>query len=551
MRTVRSLVARYPSLQARAAWLALGVLAVVAGIVATRPATAQEVAATAELQSAEQLGELVGPIALYPDDRVGIVLPASTYPLQIVQAARFLDERAADSTLKASDNWDSSVVALLNYPEVVRLLNDDLDWTWELGAAVLNQRADVLDAIQTFRDRAYTAGNLRSDDRQVVSNTGGAIAIAPADPEVIYVPYYEPRRVVVYQSAPVFHYYPWGYPVYYYPYPAGYAFRSGFFWGVTSVFAVGWHTHHLHVYDYGYRGHPYYGRNYYAPFYARNQININVNVNRGSNVWEPRHRNPARPFTRTREGYSVDARRPANVSRGTVAPTSRYRTDAANNGAGTINRQRAPAASVNPRLQGQAGAARPGSARPTRNVAPNTAPGNYRTRPQPGQSDARIVGRGTVPGSEQRARVYTDRQSQTAPTIRPSAPTARPSTPPARTQAEPQRSTGQPRTFAGIAGSANVAPPRAAQAAPQNRNPNAAPRYRNANPVQAAPPSRSTSPGQAAPPSRSTSPGQAAPRMRTDGGGGVSRPAPSRGGEQRAQPQRRGSNEPRSGSRSR
>jgi hypothetical protein len=269
-----------------------------------------------------------------------------------------------------------------------------------------------------------------------------------------------------------------------------------------------------------------------------------VNVNRGSNVWEPRHRNPARPFTRTREGYSVDARRPANVSRGTVAPTSRYRTDAANNGAGTINRQRAPAASVNPRLQGQAGAARPGSARPTRNVAPNTAPGNYRTRPQPGQSDARIVGRGTVPGSEQRARVYTDRQSQTAPTIRPSAPTARPSTPPARTQAQPQRSTGQPRTFAGIAGSASsapprAAPPRAAQAAPPSRNTNAAPRYRNANPVQAAPPSRSTSPA------------QAAPRTRTDGGSGVSRSAPSRGGEQRAQPQRRGSNEPRSGSRSR
>jgi hypothetical protein len=97
MRTVRSLVARYPSLQARAAWLALGVLAVVAGIVAARSATAQEVAATAELQSAEQLGELVGPIALYPDDLVGIVLPASTYPLQIVQAARFLDERRARS----------------------------------------------------------------------------------------------------------------------------------------------------------------------------------------------------------------------------------------------------------------------------------------------------------------------------------------------------------------------------------------------------------------------------------------------------------------------
>ncbi len=220
---------------ARAAlWLALGALTLGAAV-ATRQAFAQQ-PATDEVAtlSADALADLVGPIALYPDDLVGIVLPASTYPLQVVQAARFLDERAKNPSLKPNDTWDDSVVALLNYPEVVKLMNDDLDWTWKLGDAVISQRADVLDAIQGFRTRAAAAGNLRSDDRQVVANDGGAIAIKPADPEVIYVPYYEPERVVVYQSAPVYHYYPYAYPVYYYPYPYGYAFNSGFFWGVTT-----------------------------------------------------------------------------------------------------------------------------------------------------------------------------------------------------------------------------------------------------------------------------------------------------------------------------
>ncbi len=87
--------------------------------------------------SLEQLDTLVAPIALYPDALVGIVLPASTYPLQVVQAARFLEARAADDSLKPDPEWDDSVVALLNYPEVLELMDDDLDWTRRLGEAVL------------------------------------------------------------------------------------------------------------------------------------------------------------------------------------------------------------------------------------------------------------------------------------------------------------------------------------------------------------------------------------------------------------------------------
>jgi hypothetical protein len=288
-------------------WLAFSVLVIGAAVAALQPAEAQE--EPAGLATDEELHEIVGPIALYPDDLVAIVLPASTYPLQVVQAARFLEDQEKDSSVKPDEEWDDSVVALLNYPEVVKLMNDDLDWTYDLGTAVLNQRADVLDAIQGFRDEAYAAGNLRSDERQTVAVEDDTIEIKPADPEVIYVPYYEPERVVVYQPTPVYYYYPRPYPVYYYPYPAHYSFHTGFFWGVSTWFSIGWHSHYVHVYDPFYYGHPYYGWTYYNPFYVRN-VYVNVNHYYSNNVWEPRYRYGGRPGVSGSEGrvYTADRR---------------------------------------------------------------------------------------------------------------------------------------------------------------------------------------------------------------------------------------------------
>ena len=161
---------------------------------AQQPAAAQD----DKVLSKDEINTLVGKIALYPDDLVAIVLPASTYPLQVVEAARFIDQRKKDPSLKPSDKWDDSVVALLNYPEVVKLMNDDLDWTWKLGDAVINQRGEVLDAIQSFRGEAAAAGNLHTDAHQVVQNDDqGEVSIKPADPQVVYVPYYDPQQVVV------------------------------------------------------------------------------------------------------------------------------------------------------------------------------------------------------------------------------------------------------------------------------------------------------------------------------------------------------------------
>lgn len=270
----------------------------------------------------DELQALVGPIALYPDDLLAIVLPASAYPLQIVQAARFLEDLEQDSSLKPDESWDESVTALLNYPEVIEMMNEDLDWTYELGEAVVRQQADVIAAVEAFRDRAYAAGNLKSDEHQTVSNDNGVVEIEPVEEEVIYVPYYEPERVVVYQPQPVYHYYARPYPVYYYPYPHGYSFASGYFWGVTTAFQIGWFTDHLHVFHHSYWGHPYYGRHYFSPWYRRPSINIynrfyvNNHVRRPTHherdgdFWRPRrHGGALLTRDRFREAYYSDRRR--------------------------------------------------------------------------------------------------------------------------------------------------------------------------------------------------------------------------------------------------
>ena len=118
--------------------------------------------------SEAQLNTLVGPIALYPDDLVAIILPAATYPLEIVQADRFLDKRKTDKNLPVNETWHDPVKSLLNYPDVVKKMSADLDWTSELGEAVVADQGAVLNAIQVFRRKVSAAGNLKSDDKQTV-----------------------------------------------------------------------------------------------------------------------------------------------------------------------------------------------------------------------------------------------------------------------------------------------------------------------------------------------------------------------------------------------
>jgi len=281
----------------------VGILWILAfGLLTCVTATAQQDPEAAPLYSAADLEELVGPVALYPDELLAILLPASAYPLQLVQAKRFLQDHEQDSDLEPADNWDDAVVALLNYPEIVDFMNDDLDWTWTLGEAVVTQQPEIMAAIQDFRERAYAAGNLNSDDRQIVSRVDGVIKIERVEPEVIYVPHYEPERVVVYQSVPVYHYYPLARPVYYYPYPTHYRFASGFFWGVTTAYVFGWLTDGLYAHHYGHVGHPYYGHTYYRQNYRRHHVYTDRDRYRYPNhytshgrVWRTDYRRSARP----------------------------------------------------------------------------------------------------------------------------------------------------------------------------------------------------------------------------------------------------------------
>ncbi|HNP35625.1 MAG TPA: DUF3300 domain-containing protein, partial [Woeseiaceae bacterium] len=270
----------------------------VVGAAETNPVTGDD---PAPLLSGPELQRLVGPIALYPDDLLAVVLPASTYPLQVVKAGRFLKDLESDPSLKPDSDWDDSIVALVNYPEVVELLNEDLDWTWQLGEAVVAQQTDVLNAVEEFRNQAYAAGNLKSDEHQNVTRKDDVIEIEPVNEEVIYVPYYEPERVVVYQPQPVYYYYPRPYPIYYYPYPAGYAFSSGYFWGVTTAFTIGWGSGYVRVFHPSYYGHPYYGSYYwdnwwyrrpsihsYNTVYINNQTVVNNHYYQGDS-WQSRN----------------------------------------------------------------------------------------------------------------------------------------------------------------------------------------------------------------------------------------------------------------------
>jgi len=158
----------------RTATVALALAALVANfpaspVFAQTPAPAPAAAASPDMPlSAEELEQLVARIALYPDDLVALVLPASTNPLQIVQAERYLAKRKADPKAPLDDKWDDAVKTILNYPEVVTMMSSDLDWTAALGEAVVADQGEVLEAIQAFRRKTQAAGNLKSDPKQTV-----------------------------------------------------------------------------------------------------------------------------------------------------------------------------------------------------------------------------------------------------------------------------------------------------------------------------------------------------------------------------------------------
>jgi hypothetical protein len=241
-----------------------------------QPATAAAV--DQQLLRADQLDQLVAPIALYPDALLAEILMASTYPLEVVQAERWVRENKnlkGDALKAAADkqSWDDSLKSLVATPSVLSMMSDKLDWTQKLGDAVLAQQADIMDAIQRLRAKAQAQNTLKTTNEQIVTvkqeQSKQVIVIEPAKPDTIYVPYYNPAAV--YGAWP----YP-AYPPYYFPAPgyiAGAALATGLAFG--AGYAVGrWAS----------------GGNYWGGGvnWGGNNININrpVNVNTTVNNWQ-------------------------------------------------------------------------------------------------------------------------------------------------------------------------------------------------------------------------------------------------------------------------
>lgn len=245
-RSLRHLRRPQPGLRI-GAWLLFATLLVAAAprslLAQAPPAQQAPQTPTYTPQSPDQLQQLVAPIALYPDSLVASILPAATFPEQVVEADRWLQGHpgltgAALAQAVNQEPWDASVKALTAFPAVLGNMDKNLTWTSSLGDAYYNQPQDVMAAIQTLRQRAEAAGNLKSTPQQDVATEDSDIEIEPTQPDVVYVPEYDPWVVYGFPIAP----WPW-----WYDYPGvwfggpylsfGIGIPIGFFVG----FPWGWH----------------------------------------------------------------------------------------------------------------------------------------------------------------------------------------------------------------------------------------------------------------------------------------------------------------------
>jgi Protein of unknown function (DUF3300) len=233
---------------------------------------------TSGTYSAGQLDALLAPVALYPDALLAQVLMASTFPLQVVDAERWVADPSnkalqGDALVAAiaDKSWDPSVKSLVPFPQVLAMMSGKLDWIQDLGFAMTKQEKDVWDAVQRLRRQAQAAGNLKTTEQQVVSTQNKTIVIVPAQPDVVYVPSYSPTYV----------YGTWLYPAYppvYVPYPPGYVVGAAVATGIAFGIAVGINR--------GLWG-------WATPHWGYGNVNINVNRYNNINVGRPPINNPS------------------------------------------------------------------------------------------------------------------------------------------------------------------------------------------------------------------------------------------------------------------
>jgi Protein of unknown function (DUF3300) len=360
-------------------------------------AFAQSAQAPAQAYTQAQLDQMLAPIALYPDPLLSQILMASTYPLEVVQAARWSDVHPGlegDDAVRAVEgqSWDPSVKSLVAFPRVLAMMDERLDWTQALGEAFLEQEPYVMDTVQRLRERALAAGNLSSNEGMLVSQQAGTIVVEPANPQFVYVPYYDP--LVVYGG--------WWWPAYppvrWAPWP-GYAVRPGISVGIylgggvriSAGFFFGafdWHQHRVNIVRQSY---------YYRPVTGVERRHVEV-LRRGAPVvWQHEaahrrgiaYRNPdlgkrypqrARPAPAKRETRQLvqpsatQRTRPSAAERTQPTPAQRTRSAPAQ------RTQSAPAQRTQPSMQ---------RLQPGQSEAPKTAPKAYK---QPQRDDSRGAG---------------------------------------------------------------------------------------------------------------------------------------------------------------
>lgn len=321
----------------RKAVLATLLAALAAAPLAVTPLTAQaQYRAPAAPQFAHaytqaELDQMLAPIALYPDALLSQVLMAATYPIEVVEAARWSRAnpglRGDDAVrLVQDEDWDPSVKSLVAFPEILLRMDEKLEWTRALGDAFLAQEPQMMDQVQRLRQRAAANGNLRSDEQIRVEHEGPVIVLRPAHPEYVYVPYYDP--MVVYGNW----WWPDYRPVYWDPWP-GYArprASHAFWWGRPSGISLNfffgdfdWGRRHVRVarHSYYYRQPAYYNRGYtgdrtrwnHDPHHRRAVDYRNAEVFRRFNAVQPGGREAVR--AQRGDGRQFDRREDRRVDR--------------------------------------------------------------------------------------------------------------------------------------------------------------------------------------------------------------------------------------------
>jgi hypothetical protein len=439
--------------------------------------------------------QLVAPVALYPDPLLSLVLPASTFPDQVQQAAAYLQQGGSPDQL-GSMGWDSSVQGLAHYPSVIEWMGSNADWTSQLGGAFASQPDQVMDAVQDLRRRAQAVGTLVDTPQQRILSYNGEIEIVPAQDQTIYVPQYDPSVVFV-QQPPGFYaasYFAWSQP-----YPAGVWLTFDFDWRDHAVWQGDW-------YDYQRRNGGWSHPVDYSRFKANGSVRIN---NQSYSGWHAPRNAPARPPQFT-AGASAQTRfaQPKVMTGAPKAPGNAARVNTM-----VVNRGERPAPRPAAASSNQAQArSRPAEAQPGSNQRPAAQP----EQPRPAVSEAAR----TEPSAQQRTPSGFSEASR-APT-----PEPRERAPAAESRVQPQeraQEANAPRAAASEterAEPSRQAPAAESRPQPQERAPMAGEQRPASVEANRAEPSRAQQPAkpaaQAAKPKPAGAPKEEAPKEKKD-----------------------------------